>query len=160
MTASLYAQQWIPDDIHSTTILVERYKYQDPNRTLLDVEDEYEDQKDDFIAKTNNNLENYNEILDSIFKKYTFDYKLAVFGKINEEYPDKTTHRYILRRDVFFGNKRVLNTTNNKIEDQSYIAYRYYFYDRKTRKSFSPYYFSGDQWEQIERIIYWLNNTN
>ena len=156
-TCSIYAQQWIPDDITATNLLVERYKYQDPNMTLLDIEEEYEVQKDDFVSSTNDNLENYNDILDSMFTAYQHDYNLAVFGKIEEDYPDKNVHRYILRRDVFFGNKRVLNPESGKLEDDSYIAYRYYFYDRLTKESYPPYYFSGDQWAQIKRIIYWLN---
>ncbi len=151
------AQKWIPEDIHSTTVLVERYKYMDPDLTLEDVDDEYEDKKETFISKANTELADRNTKLDELFKAYKHPYVTAIPGKIDKEYPDKDTHRFILKRDVFFGKKEGLNTTSNKVEDQSYFAYRYYFYDRKTKQSFTPYYFSGDQWQQVRRVIFWLN---
>jgi len=159
-TSLTFAQKkWMPNDVQTTTLLVERFKYQDPNNTIEDIDDFFEDDRDDFIEETNDNLEAYNTQLEPIFKKYKHSYELTPVGKIDELYPNKSTHRYILRREAFFGNKRTLNLKTKKVEDDSYFAYRYYFYDRKTKESYPYYYFSGDQWEQIKRIIYWLNKT-
>ncbi len=160
-TSLAFAQKkWLPDDVQTTTLLVERFKYQDPNNTLEDVDEFFEDDRDDFIEETNDNLEAYNEKLEPIFKKYKHSFELVPVGKIDELYPDKNEHRYILRREAFFGNKRSLNLKTKEVEDESYFAYRYYFYDRKTKESYPYYYFSGDQWQQLKRIVYWLNKTD
>jgi hypothetical protein len=153
------AQKWIPQDLRLSVMLVERFKYQDPNATLADVDDQYEDQKDDFIERTNDNLEPYNVRLDSIYKACQVEYKLVDLGKVDELYPDPVTYRYLLRREAFFGMKKVLNPTTQKNEDQSYCAYRYYFYDRFLKKTYPYYYYSGNQWDQLKRIVFWLNKT-
>lgn len=153
------AQSWIPQGIHRTTVLVERYKFQDPNNTLADIDEDYEDAKKAHIEAINKNLDRYNNSLDSTFRAYKSPYKLAVLGKIDEEYPDKNAYRYILRRELFFGNKKILNPATQRVEDKSYFAYKYYFYDRLLRKNLDYYYFSGDQWSQVRRIIFWLNNA-
>ncbi len=80
-------------------------------------------------------------------------------SKIKEEFPDRNTHRYILRREAFFGNKNVYNVETKKSENQSYFAYRYYFYDRVTRETYPSYYFSGDKWAQLKRLTFWLNQA-
>lgn len=157
LALSSSAQRWIPKSITQTTILVEQFKYQDPNRTLESIDDNYEDARDSFIETTNANLENYNTKFSELFKDYKGKYILAIPNKIDEQYPDKNTYRYILRREPFFGNKKVYNSSLNKTDDQSYFAYRYYFYDRVTKQQYEPYYFSGDQWLQVRRIVFWLN---
>ncbi len=160
-TSFAFAQKrWIPNDVHTTTILVERFKYQDPNNTLEDIDEFFEDDRDDFIEETNDNLESYNVKLAPLFKDYKYPYELVPVGKIEELYPDKNKYRYILRREAFFGNKRTLNLQTKSVEDESYFAYRYYFHDRVTRESYPYYSFSGDQWRQVKRIVYWLNRAN
>jgi len=160
-TSFAFAQKkWIPTDVHQTTILVERFKYQDPSNTLDEIDEFFEDDRDDFIEETNDNLEAYNEKLSPLFKKYKFPYELVPVGKIDELYPDKRQHRYILRREAFFGNKRTLNLATKNVEDESYFAYRYYFHDRQTKESYPYYYFSADQWGQVKRIVHWLNKAN
>lgn len=151
------AQKWIPQDLRTSVMLIERFKYQDPNATLVDVDEMYEDQKDAFIANTNDKLEPYNLRLDSIYRNCNADYKLVDLGKTDELYPDVMMYRYILRREAFFGMKKVLNPVTQKTEDQSYCAYRYYFYDRFLKKSYPYYYYSGNQWDQLKRIVYWVN---
>lgn len=158
-TINCFAQKWIPSDIKQTTLLVERYKYQEPQRTLTDVDEEYEEAKDNHINSINNQLEKYNAKLDSIFKTCSISYVTAVPGKIDEEYSDTKKYRYILKRELFFGNKKIINPVTKSIEDKSYFAYRYFFYDRVLKQNYPFYYFSGDQWTQLKRIIYWLNQV-
>ena len=153
------AQKWIPQDLRTSVMLVERFKYQDPNATLADVDDMYEDQKDEFIENTNNHLEPYNQRLDSLYKSCNAEHKLVDLGKVDELYPDVMMYRYLLRREAFFGTKKVLNLTTKKTEDQSYCAYRYYFYDRFLKRSYPYYYYSGNQWDQVKRIVFWVNKT-
>ncbi|HMS50739.1 MAG TPA: hypothetical protein PKD56_00305, partial [Chitinophagales bacterium] len=73
--------------------------------------------------------------------------------------PDVQQYRYILRREPFFGNKKVLNAASNTVEDVSYFAYRYYFHDRQTKTDYTPYYFSGDLWLQMQRLVFWMNKA-
>lgn len=153
------AQKWIPQDLRASVMLVERFKYQDPNAILTDVDDMYEDQKDDFIERTNDNLDPYNVRLDSIYRSCNAEYKLVDLGKVDELYPDVMMYRYLLRREAFFGMKKVLNPTTKKNEDQSYCAYRYYFYDRFLKKSLPYYCYSGNQWDQLKRIVFWINKS-
>jgi len=152
------AQIWIPDDIAQSTVLIERFRFQYPDDVLEDL-DEYEDEKEEFIEATNDNLEKYNNRLDELFKGYRHNYKTVPISKIKELYPDKKQYRYVLKREVFFGKKKALNPTTKKVENKSYFAYRYFFYDRVTRKEYMPYYFSGTQWDQVERIVFWLNKA-
>jgi len=152
------AQKWIPSELKNTTLLVERYRYQDPDEILEDVDDMYEDEKEAFIETTNNNTEQLNKKLVETFKAYKKPHKTVPLGKINELYPDKKTYRFVLKREPFFGKKKALNTQTKKTEDESYFAYRYFFYDRLTRKEYMSYYFSGSQWEQVDRMIFWLNS--
>lgn len=151
---------WIPKGANATTILVEHFKYCDPNSTLYGVDEDYEDMRDEFLEKTNESLENYNQQLGELFKNYKYSYELVMLGKVEEMFPDKQKYRYMLRREPYFGKKKVVtNSSIQSKEDQSYCGYRYYFYDRLENKKLAAYYFSGDQWVQIQRIIFWLNNA-
>lgn len=151
------AQSWIPTDLHSGVVLIERFRYQDPGMTLVDVDESYEDQKDEFIEITNDQLEPYNQRLDSLFRTCNVKNQMVDLGKVDEQFPDVRLFRYMLKRDVFFGKKKALDPKTQKVTDQSYFAYRYYFYDRITKKSFPYYYYSGSQWDQLKRIVFWLN---
>ncbi len=156
LTVRTQAQSWIPEDLTTSIVLIERFKYQDPNMTLSDIDEMYEDQRDEFIENTNENLERFNVRLDSIFRTCKIKVAPTDLGKMDEQFSNIAAYRYVLRRDVFFGKKKVLNSAQ-KPEDQSYIAYRYYFYDRVLKKTYPYYYFSGTQWAQLQRIVFWLN---
>jgi len=155
---SVSAQTWIPEDIKSTTILIERFNYQDPEETFDEVDERYEDDKIAFISAENGHMDKDNLKLDALFKQCTLQYFTVSPSKVRSEYPDKEEFRYILRREVFLGKKKVFNASTKKIEDQTYFGYKYYFYDRKSREYYPSYYFSGDKWTQLERVIFWLNN--
>ncbi|MBK6610493.1 MAG: hypothetical protein IPI59_01595 [Sphingobacteriales bacterium] len=159
LTQLLSAQSWIPKDLQTTTLIIEQFKYYDPQYTLDDVDEEYEARKIEFLNTTNLNLDNYNEKADAIFKTYHHKYAMSAPGEINKLYPDVQQYRYILRREPFFGNKKVLNAASNTVEDVSYFAYRYYFHDRQTKTDYTPYYFSGDLWLQMQRLVFWMNKA-
>lgn len=160
ITTTLFGQSWIPDNIKESTILVNEFKYRDPYNTLDDVDEEYEDDKDGFLGKTNNNLRPYNDKLKNMFGAYRGKYVLVAPGKIKADYSDKSKYRYELRREPFLGIKKVYNEKTKEVEDKSYFAYRYYFFDRVAREKYSSYFFSGDQWSQIKRVIFWLNEAD
>ena len=154
-----FAQKWIPESLGQTTILVERFKYHDPSYTLTDIDDFYEDDRDDFVENANAQLDALNQKLEKVFTAYKYPYELVSRGKLDEKYPDKTKHRFFLDREIFFGNKKAYNPNTKKVEDQSYFAYRYRFVDRLNGTEYPPYFFSGDQWSQVKRLIFWLNRA-
>ena len=43
---------WIPKDVRTSTLLIEEFKYYDPNNTLTGVDEDYEDMKDEFLENT------------------------------------------------------------------------------------------------------------
>jgi len=151
--------QWIPPGVKSTTILVERFRYQDPDMAYSNIDEMYEDDKIDFLTEANSRLETDNQKLEEVFKGYKGSFITIPAVKIEEVYPDLNTHRYILKRDLRGGSKKALNPTSGNVEDKSYFAYRYYFYDRVTKKNYPAYYFSGDTWTQLRRLVYWLNQV-
>lgn len=153
----LFAQKWIPKDVHNYTILVERFNYQDPLAYYDFVDEMYELEQEEFLEEANERLENDNDKLDAIFQAYKHKYLTVSPSKINEY--DKNEYRYVLRRELFYGNKKVINTNTSTTEDQSYFAYRYYFYDRQTGENYPAYYYSGDQYNQLKRIVFWLNRA-
>ncbi len=168
------AQTWIPEDVKSTTILIERFKYQNPDDLELELDDKNEDACKVFVKNANDSLKQYNEKLATAFKDCKLKYELAVTGKIDEKYEDTEKYRYVLKRDLYYGQKKVLpekaqeKSEAKKAEDkktadlksESFFAYRYYFYDREEDEDLPTYYFSGDQWSQVERLVFWLNNVN
>jgi hypothetical protein len=150
---------WIPKDVRTSTLLIEEFKYYDPNNTLTGVDEDYEDMKDDFLENTNAKLEEYNQKLGSILKNYKYSYELAMLSKLDERFADKQKYRYLLRREPYFGRKKVTNEGTQSKQDLSYCGYKYYFYDRVNNQSYPAYYYSGDQWTQLQRIVFWLNNN-
>ncbi len=159
MSTNLFAQRWIPDGINGSKVLVERFKYQDPEAVLYDIDDMYEDQRDEFIEQTNSEMDSYNVKLDELLKALKVEHASVPIGQVDEKYPDKSDYRYLLRREPFFGRKTIYDSATKATKDESYFAYRYYFVDRKTKEEYPPYYFSGDQWTQIKRIVFWLNQA-
>lgn len=159
-TFAVIAQNsWIPKDLRTTTVLIEEFKYYNPNSTLTGVDEDYEDMKDTFLENTNEKLEEYNQKLAVVFKNYKYSYELAILGKLDELFADKQKYRYLLKREPYFGRKKVINEATQNKQDQSYCGYKYYFYDRVTNQSYPAYYYSGDQWTQLQRIVFWLNNS-
>lgn len=159
-TTSILAQAWLPDDVGETTILVERFKYQNPDDLDLDIDDTYESQKETFVKEANDNLKKFNTKLEGIFASTRQAHKLAISGKIDKDFEDTDKYRYVLKREIFFGDKSVMDAKTEKEVDKSYFAYRYYFYDRAEEEDLASYYFSGDKWEQLDRIIFWLDSKN
>lgn len=157
--AAISQSSWIPSNLRTTTVLVEQFKYYDPNNTLNGVDEDYEDLKDEFLENTNGQLEDYNQKLTNIFKNYKYSYELTMLGKIDELYGDKTKYRYVLRREPYFGRKKIIEVATQNKQDLSYCGYKYYFYDRVTKQSYPAYYYSGDQWTQLQRIVFWLNSN-
>ncbi|HMS51972.1 MAG TPA: hypothetical protein PKD56_06570, partial [Chitinophagales bacterium] len=82
LTQLLSAQSWIPKDLQTTTLIIEQFKYYDPQYTLDDVDEEYEARKIEFLNTTNLNLDNYNEKADAIFKTYHHKYAMSAPGEI------------------------------------------------------------------------------
>ncbi|OWY20194.1 hypothetical protein C7N43_22220 [Sphingobacteriales bacterium UPWRP_1] len=152
--------QWIPEGVKNTTLLVERFKYQDPDMAYSNIDEMYEDDKIDFLTEANDHLEVDNQKLEEVFKQYKGKYVTITPVKLDEAYPDLNLYRFVLKRDLFYGRKKVLNPATSNVEDKSYFAYRYYFFDRVSKKNYPAYYFSGDTWTQLKRVVYWLNRSN
>lgn len=161
-TNLLMAQQpeWIPVGVKNTTLLIERFKYQDPDMAYSNIDEMYEDDKIDFLEEANQRLEQDNQKLEDVFKLYKGNYKTITPVKLDEVYPDISLYRFVMKRDLFYGRKKVMNPATNNVEDKSYFAYRYYFFDRVSKKNYPAYYFSGDTWSQLKRVVYWLNKAN
>jgi hypothetical protein len=161
-TNLLIAQQpqWIPAGIKNTTVLVERFRYQDPEMAYSNIDEMYEDERIEFLEEANNRLEQDNQKLEEVFKSYNGNLITIPAVKIDEVYPDMNIYRFVLKRDLFYGSKKTINPTTNNVEDKSYFAYRYYFYDRVSKTNYPAYYFSGDAWTQLKRLVFWLNKAN
>ena len=129
----LSAQDWwtktkkecVPDDLTSTTLLVEKFKTlkldDAPPQAFLDKDDRSEHP---LIKETNNKLEDYNAELKAYFKNYKYEHQVVskTRSEDKEKFPTSVA-KYTLKHEVYLRKYQKNGVTRH------YYTYLFYFYD-------------------------------
>lgn len=160
---STFSQDWwsktreeaIPQDLKTSNLLVERFKKKKLNEAPPSAfYDKSNQEEHPLIKKTNNDLEDYNDELRSLFKNYAFEYTLCSQYKSQdyEKYP-ADQYPYALKHEVYMRKYQ----ENGQI--RHYYTYIFYFHDRVNKKDFPYIYlFEEERLKSLEKMIGYLNS--